>query len=51
MQSPPAPRECFQSTLRYGQVGTLAPGNEFEPKHALIIKDKDDLEVPTLLCD
>lgn len=26
-------------------LGTLAPGNEFEPKHALIIKDKDDLQV------
>ena len=34
------------------QVGTLAPGNEFEPKHALIIKDKDDLQVraPCFFC-
>merc|ERR1711959_372377 len=30
-------------------VGTLAPGNEFEPKHALIVKDKDDLSIPLLL--
>lgn len=27
------------------QLGTLAPGNRFEPEHAMIVKDKDDLRV------
>lgn len=30
-------------------MGTLAPENEFEPKHAIIIKDKDDLMIPLSL--
>jgi hypothetical protein len=30
-------------------VGTLASADKFEPKHALIIQNKDDLRVPLLL--
>ena len=29
-------------------VGTLAPGNAFEPKHGIIIKDKDRVVIPLL---
>ena len=29
-------------------LGTLAPGNAFEPKHGLIIKDKDQVVIPLL---
>merc|ERR1719198_322883 len=30
-------------------IGTIAGADKFDPKHAIIIKDKDDLKIPLLL--
>jgi len=50
------PNQLLQLTARARQfssflllIGRLGPGSTFEPSHAIIVKDKDELRIPLML--